>query len=249
MTFHPDTLKDLTGKVYIVTGANSGMLVSPTSNSTTSKLTISQWLLYRGTSCRTWCACLSLRQISNQRGRSNRQNKSPLSTRKTHPPPNRPHVPLQCRRRSKALPLKRDSPPRISQQRRYNGNPPRNNQRRARSPMANKLSRTLGLNLPPHSPHAQNLPRPPFRLSKNRKLNIFRPLGNPERRNKIRRPLPKNRFPSRSIRTIQTRQRSPYQNTPQTLRSRLAQCLNREGRDLGFLRSSRVGGNESSFPL
>jgi hypothetical protein len=27
MTFHPDSLPDLTGKVYIVTGGNSGMYV------------------------------------------------------------------------------------------------------------------------------------------------------------------------------------------------------------------------------
>jgi hypothetical protein len=29
MGFHPDSLPDLTGKVYIVTGGNSGMFVSP----------------------------------------------------------------------------------------------------------------------------------------------------------------------------------------------------------------------------
>lgn len=29
MTFHPDSLPDLTGKVYIVTGGNSGMYAHP----------------------------------------------------------------------------------------------------------------------------------------------------------------------------------------------------------------------------
>jgi len=39
MTFHPDSLPDLTGKVYIVTGGNSGMSVSSPATQSSSKLT------------------------------------------------------------------------------------------------------------------------------------------------------------------------------------------------------------------
>lgn len=102
MGFNPDSLPDLTGKVYIVTGGNSGMYVSPPSPSHHSP-NKPQRLPHRLAPRLPWRTRLSLRSLPAKRARRYLRHKKDRTLLPHHPPTNGSHGPRDCRLSRQAL--------------------------------------------------------------------------------------------------------------------------------------------------
>jgi len=81
MALNPDSLGDLSGRVYIVTGGNAGMFVSPFPDCFELQLMELQWLLQRPPPGRASCKSLSLQSFRSQRQCCHRINQKALSVR------------------------------------------------------------------------------------------------------------------------------------------------------------------------
>lgn len=141
MTFHPDQLGDLSGKVYIVTGGNAGMSVLsslpfPLLPSPSLPLPILSFPLKSiltpflqripqlSPPRRPQRKSLPLRPLFYQRPHRHQLHKSLPPFRRSPPPSNRPPQPLQRPHRRPNDPIFRNQASWVIEQRRHNGRSP-----------------------------------------------------------------------------------------------------------------------------
>jgi hypothetical protein len=113
-----------------------------------------QRLLHRGAVGRAWRPRVHGFTQSPESFCRNRLHQKALPECQGFPPGNGPHVPCFGSCSSQSLSCQRNCSSRVNQQCRNHGHTLRNIERRTRSPMANKLSRSLGLHRSSFAPHA-----------------------------------------------------------------------------------------------